>query len=145
MIRYRDILSKYPWATIIAYHKDNEYHYAVWKSTYCIMVLQMPHTAMDINTHIVCVESVTIESLHLYIYMHENIKKQLHLYVTYFDKIIMNSLRPQAVVDNKYHWSVLSKSFGVPPVQSVMYLGPASFADKEGNIDWSTPYQLDWS
>ena len=143
MIRYRDILSKYPWATIIAYHKDNEYHYAVEIHILYHGLQMLP--AMDINTHIVCVESVTIESLHLYIYMHENIKKQLHLYVTYFDKIIMNSLRPQAVVDNKYHWSVLSKSFGVPPVQSVMYLGPASFADKEGNIDWSTPYQLDWS
>ena len=30
MISYKDIQSRYPWCTLIAYHMDGDYHYAVW-------------------------------------------------------------------------------------------------------------------
>ena len=144
MIGYKDIQSRYPWCTLIAYHMDGDYHYAVWLCVSSMMYLHMPCSAFSIDAHVVYVPGTDLSSLHRWLYLPVSVQDQLMLYVKYHDTIGMSSLEPKVVKD-PLRWSALSQSFGVSEARTVLYLGPAAFANGQGNIDWSCSYQLLWS
>ena len=142
MIGYKDIQSRYPWCTLIAYHMDGDY--AVWLCVSSMMYLHMPCSAFSIDAHVVYVPGTDLSSLHRWLYLPVSVQDQLMLYVKYHDTIGMSSLEPKVVKD-PLRWSALSQSFGVSEARTVLYLGPAAFANGQGNIDWSCSYQLLWS
>lgn len=144
MIGYNDIKSRYPWCTLIAYHTDGDYHYAVWLSGSYMMFLHMPYSALSIQTHIVYIYGTDLSSLHRWLYIPLSIQEQLTLYIKYYDVIASSSFEP-CIVKDPLRWSALSQSFGVSEARTVLYLGPAAFANGQGNIDWSCSYQLLWS
>ena len=118
MIGYNNIKSRYPWCTLIAYHTDGDYHYAVWLSVSYIMFLNMPCSALSIQTHIVYIYGTDLSSLHRWLYVPDSIQHQLTLYIKYYDVISSSSLEPNVVKDS-LRWSALSQSFGVSEARTV--------------------------